>query len=306
MAEKIPLGAILIGGGVAGAIYYFTRGEGTKPSPNLNPFQNLREAANQRSDQSVDLASIKLDSTVINVVRPAPYAIVGCGKRWAMPMPLVRGSRVGGGDVYSQAADRAGYSGVDSFWPPAFVRGCRPPSSGRPWFIPVYRADRDLDRAGAGFGGASSPVPPVEYVEGTPGVARFPASGQERATVPGFVVDDVAWIRSTATRNFQVVGAKRKGRPDVLRLYLSNAGWTAWDGLGRNIPADQVELTYRGTVVPADVNPFAVAPWTGDQAPGNGKIFASSNPELPWDLIGPPWIAAVLQLGHRPMKNVRI
>lgn len=308
MADKIPIGALVVGGAVAGAVYYLTRTPaGKDAAPNLNPFRSLAESANQREDKSIDLSAIRLDRTVINVVRPAPYAIIGCGRRWAMPLPLVRGARQGGGDVYSREAMRLGYSTVDQFYPPDTVAGCRAPSAGRPWFLPVYKVDRDLDRAGAGYGGPSSPVPPVEYVEGAEGYARAPASGSKRETVPGFLRDGHAWVRSTSALNFGVVDARRKSDRALLRLYVSNAGWTAWDGQGRNVPAAQVEITYRGRAVPAEVNPFAVEPWAGaDRAPGNGKIWADQNPALPWDLIGPPWVAAFLSLGHRPMPDVRI
>lgn len=311
MADRIPIGAIVVGGAVAGAVYYFTRTPaGTDVAPNLNPFRSLRESANQREDKGIDLSQIRLDRTVINVVRPAVYAIVGCGRRWAMPIALVRGARQGGGDLSAIQRGRAmsaGYSGVDEFFPPEFVSGCRAPSAGRPWFIPVYKADRDLDRAGAGYGGPSSPVPPVEYVEGTDGYARAPAVQPKRETVPGFLHDGAAWVRSTSTRNFAVIDARRKSDRALLRLYVSNRGWTAWDNRGKNVPAAQVEITYRGRPVPAEVNPFAVEPWAGaDRAPGNGKIWADANPALPWDLIGPPWVAAFMSLGHKPMPDVRI
>lgn len=308
MAKISPGLAVGVGVALGGAAWYFGRQKtGVTKGPNLNPFASLRESANVRDDPSVSIDAIKLDSTVINVQIPAPYAILGCGERWAMPRALVRGSRIGGG---GSLRGPNGYQGdarsyPDLFFPPNTINRCRAPSAGRPWFLPVYSADRALDAAGARLGGPNSAVPPVEYIAGTPGYAPAPASGGGRVTIRGFSLDDVAWLRSTATRNYAVVDARRRGSGELLRLYVSNAGYTAWDNQGRNVPGAEIELTYKGKPVPAEVNPWAVPPWNGPP-PGNGRIWADTNPALPWDFIAPPWLASVLSLGHKPMPNVRI
>lgn len=290
----IVLGVVVVGLLLTRKIGGATIGGSAPGVPPVTPeqAQDLNAAADQRTSPGASSRGIDLETTVITVVTPAIYAVVGCVANWTMAFPLVRNAREGGNTF--------------QFPPRLSPDPCTLPGVARPWWLPVYKADRRASPDNLGIA-----LPDVEYVDGTPGVINSGTSALRQ--VRGFVVDGRAWVRSEASVNFRAMGAKLRGSKKQLALYVSVTGWTAFDPeTGRNVPRSEVVLTYKGASgIPANANPWAVAPWADfadgrtNRRPGNGDEFKDMNPELPWDWCAPVYMWALLKRDHVTLPNAK-
>lgn len=298
---------IILGAAALGAVYAF-RGElGLAQLFARAPGQNRpRPTPTQKSQQEVQLnqrgggsttADVDLLRTVIDVQLPAFYGVIGCCKSWASARRLPDGRRDGG---------------IEQHPPWDFYGsrcGCRPPTEGRPWWLPIFKADRDKGRGDQGG------VVDVEYAPGTPGIPA-PVEGGKRP-VRGFARDGVGWVLTSASRNFHRIGGVTRQGGFPLLVFVSLDGWTAFRAdTGRSVRESAVQLTYAGVPVRHDLNPWDVEPWTAygdgtDDRPPGGRLWANAiwadeNPAIPTDWIAPAVAQALVSKGYVQLPDGKV
>lgn len=298
---------LILGVAALGAAYAF-RGElglgqifggGTARAPKPTPAQRdaLSRGLNQRTAGGVSTRDVTIDRTIIDVERPAYYGVLGCCRAATMAARLPDGRREAPGSVErSMPFQRPPWSRSGQ------ICGCRPPSDGRPWWNPVLTADRH-DRRDL--------MPDVEWAAGTPGYAR--PTYPDKVAVRGFDRDGVAWVLTSATRNFAKIGGVTRQGGFPLLIFVSLDGWTAFrSDTGTGVREGAVQLTYAGAPLEPNANPWDVEPWTayGDGTervpPGNGSLWRDENDVLPYDWIAPAVAHALTRKGYVRLPDAKV
>ena len=228
---------------------------------------------------------------LVEVRRPALYAMIGCGRRFYASRPIdgriSSGPTVGGRTVWVPPGRYAavGLTLVQD------TRQCSRPTGSRGWWGPVDGAYRARN-GGEPLAGVTD----CEYLA-TRDDLRGPAgTAQVRAVTLGAEV----YTLSTDSQHWRDLGVQGG------QLYVSTSGYLAVDSRGRDL-RDPV-ITYKGQPVPAAAWPGAAGPWRavadsaregwtamiakGDRHGGSGPLRGLV---APWDMVGPVYVWALLQ-----------
>lgn len=220
--------------------------------------------------------------TLVDVAAPVPYGMVGCtfrgGAQWLRSDTLVDGT--------------AGPAADSMFCPPPSWRGrgCKAPEWGRPWWLPVRKADRSDATVDVGvlMGGHLADL----------------ATGDVRS-VRAVTYGSRVYVESSDTLNFTHLGVEGG------LLFIAADSWTAVFEDGTPMRRNQVRFTYQGARVEPASYPMLAKPWRRFDWPlvsVTRRVTATQKGDrlpdgtvLQYDAVGPIALWAMLR---RPFKTV--